>query len=359
MDDVTLPKACPVQKNTSAQGVCFFDVDGTLTQDQFKGIQTRAPVETCLRAGWDVGVATASKRAWQDHCEKKEDTYKAKGTHGIAAGWMTDAMCENLAKNDFVTFISGSVFAGKEFNELTNIEARPGTKKSLLIGAVMEDCFPGLPAVLFDNNPEWCEEARHYRKDNSCRKTHVEGVVNLPNKGVTNAFCMASEKNAASCKGDTQITHEDWFNGNIAHLLSLWPTATPSPPPPTPAPTPATPEPTPEPTPATPEPTPEPTPATPSPGLKKEYGSMQQMNCLNGVRTLLKQRSVKTTEECQALCDKHQECTTYEVDGPVVKTCFLSKNIHNIDMCCRASKSHQMYAWTGRPDPERSCAPSE
>ena len=345
MTAVTLPKACPAQKNTSAQGVCFFDVDGTLTQDQFRDVHTRAPVETCLRAGWDVGVATASKRTWQDHCEEKEGTYKAKGTHGINAGWMTDAMCENLAKNDFVTFISASVFAGKEFNELTDIDARPGAKKSLFIGAVMEDCFPGVPAVLFDNNPDWCEQARHYRKDNSCRLSSVEGVDNLPNKGVTHAFCMASDKNAESCKGDTQITHKDWFDGNIAHLLSLWPTPTPSPPPPTPAPTPATPEPTPEP--------------TPSPGLKKEYGSMQQMNCLNGVKTLLKQRSVKTTEECQALCDKHQECTTYEVDGPVVKTCFLSKNIHNIDMCCRASKSHQMYAWTGRPDPERSCAPSE
>ena len=202
---VTLPKACPAQKNTSAKGVCFFDVDGTLTQGEFETVHTRAPVETCLRAGWDVGVSSASNRTWQDHCEKQGDAYKAIGKNGIAAGWMTDAMCENLAKNDFATFNSNAEFAGREFQDLAEIHGRPGAKKSMLIGAVMEGCFPGLPAVLFDNDPDWCAEARQYRKDDSWN------VDNLPDKGVTHAFCMASAKDAASCKGDTQISHEDWF----------------------------------------------------------------------------------------------------------------------------------------------------
>ena len=330
---LTLPKACPAPKNTSAKGVCFFDVDGTLTQDQFKDLHTRAPVEACLRAGWDVGVSSASTRTWQAGCEKIGNAYKAKGHHGIAGGWLTDAMCENMAKNDFVTFNSNVMFAGKELEDSTEIDARPGAKKSMLIGGVMEDCFPGLPSVLFDNNPNWCEEARHYRKDNSCKLSHIEGVHNLPNKGVTHAYCMASAQNAASCQGNAQISHEDWVTGNIAQLLPSAPIPSPIPPP-------------------SPSPTASP---TASPDLQKEYDSMRQMNCLNGTGTLLKQRAVKTAEECQDLCNRTHECTTYEVDGPEIRTCFLSKNIHNIDMCCKPSKSHRMFAWTGRPDPDGSC----
>ena len=215
---VSLPKACTEPKQTSAKGICFFAVDGTLTHDQFGDSPERAPVQSCLNAGWDVGVAAASDRTWERSCERDGDTYKAReGETSI-----TDAMCANLGKNDFATFLSNSkVFAGAEFQDMHEIGALPGAKKSVLISAVMKDCFPGLPAVLFEGNPEWAAQARHYRKDNSCPLSEIKGLDNLPGRGLTHAFCMASAGDADSCRGDTQMSNKTWVSGNIYHLLNL------------------------------------------------------------------------------------------------------------------------------------------
>ena len=91
------------------------------------------------------------------------------------------------------------------------------------------------------------------------------------------------------------------------------------------------------------------------PSLKKEYGSMQKMSCMNGDKNLLKQQPVKTAEECKDLCDKNLECTTYEVNGPDITTCYLSKEIRSIEMCCQPHTTHQLYAWKDRPDPDWPC----
>ncbi|NDD28775.1 MAG: hypothetical protein EB084_10970 [Proteobacteria bacterium] len=58
-----LPRICEAPLQTEAKGVCFFDVDGTLTQGEFGKSRVRPPVEACIAAGWDVGVATASGTA--------------------------------------------------------------------------------------------------------------------------------------------------------------------------------------------------------------------------------------------------------------------------------------------------------
>ena len=215
---VSLPKACTEPKQTSAKGICFFAVDGTLTRDQFRDSPERAPVQRCLDAGWDVGVAAASDRTWQMTCEQHGDTYKARA----GQAWITDAMCANLGKNGFATFLSNSkVFAGAEFQDMHEIGALPGAKKSVLISAVMKDCFPGLPAVLFEGNPEWAAQARHYRKDNSCPLGQITGLDNLPDRGLTHALCMTSAGDADSCRGDAAMSNGTWVSGNIEHLLSM------------------------------------------------------------------------------------------------------------------------------------------
>jgi hypothetical protein len=92
---------------------------------------------------------------------------------------------------------------------------------------------------------------------------------------------------------------------------------------------------------------------------KKEYGSMLNMSCLNGTRNLLKQRSVKTADECRDLCDANADCTTYEVNGPEITTCYLSKEIRDIETCCKPHKTHQLYPWTGRPEADVQCVSSQ
>lgn len=214
-----LPRICEAPLQTEAKGVCFFDVDGTLTQGEFGKSRVRPPVEACIAAGWDVGVATASTRKWDDVCERDGGSYRAKG-RGIAGGWMTDAMCANLAKNDFVAFNSSlAMLGGKEFKDIAKVRGSPGAKKAMFIGAVMEQCFPGLPAVLFDNDPNWDREARGYKGADSDQGSTIKGVAHLPRVGVAAAYCMASVKNAASCGEGDHITSDDWQSGNIARLL--------------------------------------------------------------------------------------------------------------------------------------------
>ena len=88
---LVLPTLCAARE-VQPKGICWFDVDGTLTAGEFPNRKDRPPVQACIDAGWDVGVATASNRAWQDVCIPDGDSYKMKGSGG---GWMTDTMCQS------------------------------------------------------------------------------------------------------------------------------------------------------------------------------------------------------------------------------------------------------------------------
>ncbi len=197
---VTLPSRCGAQKPSAPKGLCIFDVDGTLTAGEFSvNVNTRPPVQACLDAGWDVGVATASNRTWQDVCELANGKYQAKGGRGIAGGWMTDAMCVNMAKNDFLTFNSNdAMYGGKCIDPegtIKRIKGTPGGKKALLIGGIVADCFPGVPTILFDNDPKWGREALAYAP-----AQFAKTVANPPAKSIDNAYCMLGyDKSTGSC----------------------------------------------------------------------------------------------------------------------------------------------------------------
>jgi len=198
---VTLPSRCPAQKPSAPKGLCIFDVDGTLTAGEFPAhVNARPPVQACIDAGWDVGVATASSRTWEDVCELVDGKYQAKGGHGIAGGWMTDAMCANMGKNHFLTFNSNDAMYGGQpidpkYGSIKSISGTPGGKKALLTGGIVADCFPGVPVILFDNDPNWGREAMLYTPEQFAKT-----VTNPPAKGVDNAYCMLGyDKSTGSC----------------------------------------------------------------------------------------------------------------------------------------------------------------
>lgn len=209
---LVLPKLC-VAPEAQPKGICWFDVDGTLTAGEFPShAKERPPVQACIDAGWDVGVATASNRKWQDVCTPSGDGYKAKGGGG---GWMTDAMCQNMAKHGFKTFNSNdNYYGGEALANIRTARGPPGGKKALFISGVMADCFPGIPAVLFDNDPDYGYDARRYPDG-------VTAVQPKPPQADLAIYCMAAANDPNSCtagkKGPTPVSNiislEGWQTG--------------------------------------------------------------------------------------------------------------------------------------------------
>ena len=208
---LVLPTLCAARE-VQPKGICWFDVDGTLTAGEFPNRKDRPPVQACIDAGWDVGVATASNRAWQDVCIPDGDSYKMKGSGG---GWMTDTMCQNMGKHKFKTFNSNeNYYGGEALANIRNARGPPGGKKALFISGVMADCFPGIPAILFDNDPDYGYDARRYPDG-------VAAVQAMPPKADLSVYCMGAAKDPNSCtagkKGPTPagdiISPTNWQTG--------------------------------------------------------------------------------------------------------------------------------------------------
>jgi hypothetical protein len=161
-----------------SRGVCVFDVDGTLTEAPRRlaadGRTTLSePVQACLEAGYDVGVATASGRAWQSYCTPS----------GEATGrepWATDDLCAALAASGFRTFCStdgggdgGRAQIGGQPLAQLPLEAREaferlreagkhGAQKGWAMEYVRRQSFPELSSsqmLLFDDEPRWVADA--------------------------------------------------------------------------------------------------------------------------------------------------------------------------------------------------------
>lgn len=161
----------PQSSRPPVLGVCFFDVDGTLTDAprlrSDDGAATRSePVQACLEAGFAVGVATASTRRWQDVCTPSGH---ARGQEA----WATDDLCGALAAEGFTTFNSRAQLAGAPVASLlpeqeaqfraVSRAGRPGLTKAWAMEHVRRGHFPQLSKaslLLFDNEPQWVEDAR-------------------------------------------------------------------------------------------------------------------------------------------------------------------------------------------------------
>ena len=135
---------------------------------------------------------------------------------------MTDAMCQNMAKHGFKTFNSNdSYYGGEALANIRTARGPPGGKKALFISGVMADCFPDIPAILFDNDPDYGYDARRYPDG-------VSAVQSMPPKADLAVYCMVAAKDPESCtagkKGPTParniISLEGWQTGRgVAALL--------------------------------------------------------------------------------------------------------------------------------------------
>ena len=192
------------------KGVCFFDIDGTLTNAatgiDATGRSTSAPVQACLDAGFAVGIATSSARTWQNLCvcDHARDF-----CHAIARGsWVTDDLCAELGKRDFATFnatqsqLGGvdirTALSGSDWDYLQQLGIRknPGAQKAWMIRKVMAASFPkDTLAVLFDNDASWVQSAQDMNQHDF--KTFCVNPTGEPIHGTTDT-CSTSAIDYAS-----------------------------------------------------------------------------------------------------------------------------------------------------------------
>lgn len=91
-------------KQDDPTGICYFDIDGTLTTASG---DPNNLVKACLSKNYAVGIITASKRTPEMVCA---------GSKSIQS-WMPDSLCEYMNKNNFNTFNSNApIIAGMNKN---------------------------------------------------------------------------------------------------------------------------------------------------------------------------------------------------------------------------------------------------
>jgi hypothetical protein len=206
-------------------GVCVFDVDGTLTDAPRRvgtdGRTLSEPVQACLEAGYLVGVATASERAWQSYC-----TLDGRATGKEA--WATDDLCGGLAAVGFKTFCStgggGSraQIGGVPLEQLPR-EARAefarlrdggehGAQKGWAMEYVRRLSFPELASsqmLLFDNEPRWVADAHRsgvsaYCVGDLCSGEEVP-FTRFDFRGVTETLRCHSSSSLPSVNSTTSV----------------------------------------------------------------------------------------------------------------------------------------------------------
>ncbi len=137
-------------------GLCLFDIDGTLTT----GTDNHRVVETCLKNGYAVGVATAGAKYTPENVR--------------SYGWMPENLYQFMESSGFCTFnnVSLGILAGK-YDTASYIETElkkppdvfwPGWLKGLALDKTSEACGIHDPSqvFLFENDPSYMKGVNRY-----------------------------------------------------------------------------------------------------------------------------------------------------------------------------------------------------
>lgn len=118
-------------------GICYFDIDGTLTTAQ--GIPERM-VDECLDNNYAVGIVTASTRIPPDVCRGDEPVQP----------WMPANLCRYMNQRGFDTFNSLPPDHNYQYNSELGIFKSQRMEK----GQKLFNIKDPKKVILFDNDPE-------------------------------------------------------------------------------------------------------------------------------------------------------------------------------------------------------------
>lgn len=147
---------------TNVKGICYFDIDGTLTT----AVGDRDEIiNQCLDNNFAVGIITASGRTVEDICSGD----KAGGRQN-AENWMSNILCKQFADNNAKMYNSTSLVAGKPapFPDNYPNTSSPGVKKGFDMVYGRDSFYSDIPnkcVVLFDDDPTFISGVKQYKSD--------------------------------------------------------------------------------------------------------------------------------------------------------------------------------------------------
>lgn len=154
-------------KKKHVKGICYFDIDNTLTSAIGNSDEI---IQECLDNNFAVGIVTASGRTIDHICSGD----KAGGYQN--AEWMSDKLCKQFRENDGKMFNSLRVVAGKKifpknypsnqsFGFIKGFDMHYG--KNLSYPSVPDKCV-----VLFDDNPMVLKGVKDYNPELETHCSH-------------------------------------------------------------------------------------------------------------------------------------------------------------------------------------------
>ncbi len=145
------------KKDKNVRGICYFDIDNTLTTAHGNADEI---IQECLDNNFDVGIITASGRTIDDICSGD----KAGGYQN--ANWMSNKLCKQFRENDGKMFNSLRIVAGKTvFPKDYPYDKTFGYIKGFDMDYGKNLSYPSVPdkcVVLFDDNPQVLSDVKKY-----------------------------------------------------------------------------------------------------------------------------------------------------------------------------------------------------
>jgi len=147
---------CKKENYTSrVKGICYFDIDGTLTSSQN---DRNDLIKQCLDNNFAVGIITASGRRIHNVCD---------GDRPIVP-WMPSTLCKQFNKNRGM-YNSTTVLAGKSLHtEIPSdypLNESPGYVKGYAMAHGRDKFYPNVPdkcVVLFDDQISFMKDVHRF-----------------------------------------------------------------------------------------------------------------------------------------------------------------------------------------------------
>jgi hypothetical protein len=141
--------------NHSKKGICYFDIDGTLTTA--KGDRNEMMKE-CLDNDFAIGIVTASPRKVTDICN---------GDKAID-DWMPDLLCKQFQENNAKMYNSTTQLTGSDYFPINIINKNQGHIKAWQMKYGRDKFYPDILdkcIVLFDDQQHIIDGVKQYDKN--------------------------------------------------------------------------------------------------------------------------------------------------------------------------------------------------
>ncbi|MCC2625857.1 MAG: hypothetical protein K0R14_1730 [Burkholderiales bacterium] len=134
------------------KGVCFFDIDGTLSQDADYD-KNQGAILACLKRGFLVGIITASQRSIAHTCDEP---------------YISKDLCDLITRDNSYMYNNASMRSGEISNKLKDFHPyNVGHKKAYQAHYWWKKYFPDMPdkcIILFDDDNVLINQYKDYAK---------------------------------------------------------------------------------------------------------------------------------------------------------------------------------------------------